>query len=199
MIDIAYACIKQTLLDTEKVEASFKLDVDWYLKQYYATRSADDDGLITHLPMVFIEFMPISWTTLPGYIQRATLTFRTHLLTSTVYDDDRNFLSNHGSGGNNGHLQLRQSIYKALFNRRFHLNDIPADYGGSYAVENQDPVIMESIVRIGTPTPIEALNDMILSIDEWQSVITDYTAVPGTQKAEDVILTVQCETIPDSP
>lgn len=196
MLQAYYSWIKDQIITDVQLTA-LTVKADWYLRQYYSTRGAEDDGLVIDTPICYIEILPIVWRTLPMSIQRAVMTFRIHILTDTTYADDRSFvLPSPTQDTNAEHMAIRERIYTLLMNKRVHLSDLDAHIGGPYRINGQDAVAMESIVRTSSPTTSEQLYDMILSIEEFQCVVTDYTATPAFQLAEDVALEVNCENLP---
>ncbi len=195
MLQAYYSWIKDQII-TDVQLAALDVKAEWYLRQYYAGRGSQDGGLVIETPICYVEIMPIVWRTLPMSIQRAVMTFRVHTLTDTVHADDRSFvLPSPTQDVNSQHMAIRERVYTLLMNKRVHLNDLAVHLGGPYKIDGQDAVAMESIVRISSPVTSEQLDDMILSIEEFQCVVTDYTASPLYQKVEDVQLEVNCETI----
>ncbi len=178
MLQTYYSYLKSRI-QLDEVLAELKVLADWYLRQYYSVRGKDDDGTLVSTPIVYIELMPITWRTLPMNIQRALLTFRLHIVTESVFVDERNFLLQDPSTvTNNSHLIIRERLHKILMNQRVKLSDLPSYQGEIYRINGEDAVIMESIVRIGSPTTTEMMNNLVLSIEEFQCIITDYTASP---------------------
>jgi hypothetical protein len=169
-----------------------KIVVDWYLRQYHS-RSEDDGGLVIHTPSIFIEFMPIQWRTLPQNVQRAILTFRLHIVTESTHVDKRSFILMDLTGDNNNdHLLIREECYKALMNKRASL-PVPAHLIGQYGVHDENSVLMESLVRIASPIVTDMIGNLVVSVEEFQCVVTDYTAMPVKVSVENVDLETNCE------
>lgn len=152
LLKAIYQVLKAHLANVPNVE-----DVDWYLGQY----SQDDSGSILYAtPSLYIEFRPIDWKTLPNKVQRGVLSFIVHTVTDSVYDDDERFLDSQFD-----HLQLVDNVFAALEGKRF---------------SNSGKTILETIVRRSV-TPDHNLEGIIVTTQEFQSVVFNYEARPQKQ------------------
>ena len=107
MLKLYYFFLDITLPSVMADFGNLQLEHDWFLNQYNLSTSEESGGLVTYTPIVYIEFLPIDWKTLPGKIQRGLLRFNLHLVTESVHIDKRNFLLPDLSGDMNTTLRFK--------------------------------------------------------------------------------------------
>lgn len=123
--------------------------VDWYLGQ--DLMNGDDHILTT--PALYIEFLPCDFTVLPNNVEHTLLQFNIHLITETVYGDERDMLSD-----TIGHQALETRVYQALHNKRTEI-----------LVEDTPIVYHESIVRKRL-TPHTRIRKLVKSVQTFTFV-----------------------------
>lgn len=164
MLKEVYLLLKQQLSAISSLK-----NIDWFLDQYAQL----GEDYVPASPEVFIEFTPITWSTLPGSIQRAELIFNVHLISDTAYGDERDMTDTSYID----HLNIEQNIFKALMNKRMLLSDLPGN--AALLGTNNDRVMIESIIRMES-IPHSGINNIISTIQTFKATIFDYTANPDT-------------------
>ena len=53
-------------------------------------------------------------------------------------------------------------------------------------------VFMESMIRVGSVPP-RMIGNLVVSVDTWQCIVTDFTAVPDKAVVENPELELTCE------
>lgn len=130
--------------------------VDYFLGQYL---QAEGGSVLYNEESLFIEFMPIAWDTHRRSVQRGVLSFKVHAVTTCLYDDEDRIL---GTTVFN-HMDLVNEVFKHLQNFRI--------------TEQSGNVLLESVVRKQT-IPDHELEVVVVTIQEFEAVIFDYTAAP---------------------
>lgn len=156
MIDHIYTAIKSRIQYPDgNTEQDPLLHTDWYMGQ--DMQNGDD----TFIPAraAYIEFAPIRWRTLLSSVQEAVLTFTIHLISETIYGDERDITDTRVN-----HLHYRQQIYLAL-----------QDYRYLYPTDEPELVLIESITRTATTLP-HRINNLIKTTDTFRCLVRDYSA-----------------------
>lgn len=139
---------------TSQQNATQYIEVDWYLGQ-----DQNNGDHVLNTPIAYIEFLPVDYTTLPNGIQHGNLQFNVHLLTETVYGDERDMINE-----TIGHQSLEQGIFRSLHNQRTEVD-----------LNDTTVVFHESIVRKAL-TPHTRINKLVKSIQRFQCVAYDFEA-----------------------
>lgn len=145
--------------------------IDYDLRQYMQR----GDDVVRATPALYIGFKNIDWDQLPNNVQTSVIDFTVTLVSSTRYGDDRDITDTDYID----HLAIENAVYKHLQNHRVILHHLP----GFAAVENteDDLVLMESIVRVGTSTH-QYIDNLMTTTATYRSKVYDYTATPEWQK-----------------
>lgn len=157
-----YRLLKQRLSEIADLK-----EVLWYTGQYLQT----GDQSIYVDKAAYIEFMPLSWTTLSRNIQEAVLEFDVHLLTEALNDNDERILD-----ADIAHLSLVEQVYKKLQRWQAHLSDLPEFTG-----QPDTPKIINSIVRTNL-APDHTLSNLIVTVQKFQCTVYDLSALPQYQQ-----------------
>lgn len=144
--------------------------IDYDLQQY---RQQGDD-VVRATPALYIGFKDIDWSQLPNDVQSSVIDFTVTLVSSTRYGDDRDITDTTYID----HLTIENAVYKHLQNLRIILHHLPA----FVAVKDTDDdlVLMESIVRVGTSTH-QYMDNLMITTATFRSKVYDYSATPQWQ------------------
>lgn len=167
MLEHIYTALKDRLETVANID-----EVDYYLGQYLqqegGNRLYSDQAL-------FIELLPIEWQSQRGNTQKAVLSFRVHTVSACLYDNEDRLV---GTGVYN-HMELVTEVFKTLQNFR--------------VVQNPSGnVLLESIVRTLTE-PNHDLDVVMVTVQEFDCTIFDYSAIAQTTKVNNVDLRVTTE------
>lgn len=158
MIDLLFRGLQKRLI--LKVEEA-KI-VDYFLDQY---DESTEDQRIYATPALYIEFLPTTFETMSGNVQRAVQQFHIHTVHESGYDDAKRITS---VDGLNNFMKVQGKVFKALMNWRLN---------STYLSEaNQSVTLMESIVRTRS-VPDHAMSRLLVNTQTFQAVVYDYGAV----------------------
>lgn len=161
-------------------------EVDWFLGQY----ELQDEGQSFYTaPAVYVEFQPMVWETLGDGMQRGTLRFRTHLVSSSLYEDGRRITE-----GGLDHLLWESRMYVGLHGFAPKLSSLPS----MSALEGtaNDAYLFKNCTRLTTSFDHE-LSPLLITLTEYSAVCYDYAAVPAFQRIiADIIFTANLHPLP---
>lgn len=163
MLESIYKALKERLETIPDVD-----EVDYFLGQYL---QAEGGSVLYSDEALFIEFLPIPWQSLRGGVQKAVLNFRIHAVSSCLYDDENRLIGT----GVFDHMGLVTKVFQSLQNFR--------------AIEPSGNVLFESVVRIRTE-PNHDLDLVMVTVQEFQATIFDYSAIAATTTKNNVALNV---------
>lgn len=163
MLESIYTALK------DRLETIFNsIEVDYYLGQYL---QGEGGSSLYSDEALFIEFLPIEWQSLRNNVQKAVLSFRIHVVSACLYDDEQRLIGT----GVFSHMENVTEVFKTLQNFR--------------AVEPSGRVLLESVIRVRTE-PNHDLDVVMVTVQEFKATIFDYSAIGSTTKLNNVALDI---------
>lgn len=171
MLHLVYKAIKKKLLADVTPTPEY---VDWYYGQYLEDEMEDGGELLWTTPAVFIEFLPLQWTTRGDLSQRAELVFNVHLVNESMDSDERRMTDTTSTG----HMAQAARVFSALQGFRANLKYIP---GFESIADADDRVMIESITRVSSEVD-HNLRRQVVSVQQFRATIFDYGAQRNWQQ-----------------
>lgn len=138
--------------------------IDWDLGQY----NQEGDDHVKATPAAYIKFNTIEWSTYLRYIQRGVLEFEVTLVNQSAYGDENDMVDTTYID----HLTIERTIYAALQQMRFQMNDVPG-----WPDDEDENILMETIERI-SQAPHTEQDTLIVTSQTFRSTVFDYSAHP---------------------
>jgi hypothetical protein len=164
MLNLIFPVIQARLVEKMPVEL---LDVDWYLGQYKQT----GEGTQLATPAAYLEFQITNCVELPNNITRNEYLLKVHLVDETLSDTGERVTS-----ADVDHYGKVQKIKQALQGFEARVSDHP-DFV-QFAGTSDDAMLINMIGIAGPPTVDHSLNNFMVTIQSFDFVGYDFSAVP---------------------